>query len=71
MLKCIITMYELSQRAIAESAQTEKKITWAYIKTTLHQSIEKVKGTKFEVRHVTFARALIHDELTLSAVTFF
>lgn len=47
MLKCIITMYENSQKIIAESPP-EKKITWAYIKTTLAHVIEKVKATKFE-----------------------
>lgn len=48
MLKCIIAFYENSQRAIAESS-ADKKITWAYIKTTLAHVIDKVKATKFEV----------------------
>lgn len=47
MLKCIITMYENAQKVIAESP-VEKKVTWAYIKTTLAHVIEKVKGCKFE-----------------------
>jgi V-type H+-transporting ATPase subunit A len=47
MLKCIITMYEQSQRVISESS-SEKKITWAYIKATLAHVIEKVKACKFE-----------------------
>ena len=47
MLKVIITMYENSQRAISESS-ADKKITWAYIKTTLAHCIEKVKAAKFE-----------------------
>jgi hypothetical protein len=34
MLKCIITFYEESQKAVADSPP-EKKVTWAYIKTTL------------------------------------
>jgi hypothetical protein len=48
MLKCIITMYENSQRAIAESS-ADKKITWGYIKTTMPHILEKIKKTKFEV----------------------
>jgi V-type H+-transporting ATPase subunit A len=49
MLKCIITFYEESQKAIADSPP-EKKVTWAYIKTTLSHVVEKVKDTKFVVR---------------------
>ena len=49
MLKCIITMYEQSQRLLSESTP-ERKITWGFIKTTLASVIEKVKATKFEVR---------------------
>ena len=48
MLKCIITFYEQSQKAIADSPP-EKKVTWAYIKTTLSQLIIKVQETKFLV----------------------
>ena len=46
MLKCMITFYELSQAAIADSP-AEKKITWAYIKTTLSSILQKVVDTKF------------------------
>lgn len=46
MLKCIITLYEESQKAISDSPP-EKRITWSYIKTTLHHILEKVKETKF------------------------
>jgi len=46
MLKCIITLYEESQRAIAESPP-EKKVTWGFIKTTLAPVIQKVVETKF------------------------
>ena len=49
MLKCIITLYEESQKAIADSP-VEKRITWSYIKTTLADVLEKVKETKFVVR---------------------
>lgn len=48
MLKCIITFYEQSQKAIADSPP-EKKVTWAYIKTTLNHIIIKVQETKFLV----------------------
>jgi hypothetical protein len=48
MLKCIITFYEQSQKAIADSPP-EKKVTWAYIKTTLTHLIIKVQETKFLV----------------------
>jgi V-type H+-transporting ATPase subunit A len=46
MLKCIVTFYELSQAAIADSP-TEKKVTWGYIKTTLKDTLQKVIDTKF------------------------
>lgn len=55
MLKCIITLYEESQKAISDSPP-EKRITWSYIKTTLAHILEKVKGTKFVVR--TYIRSL-------------
>ncbi len=46
MLKCIITLYEHSQKAIADSPM-DKRITWGYIKTTLSHLIQKVQETKF------------------------
>ena len=48
MLKCVITLYEESQRAIADSP-AEKRITWSYIKTTLSHLIQKVIDCKFLV----------------------
>lgn len=53
MLKCVITLYDESQRAIADSP-TDKKITWAYIKTTLSPIIQKVIDAKFLVRYEHF-----------------
>lgn len=46
MLKCIVTLYDQSQKAISDSAG-EKRITWAYIKTTLAHIIQKVQEAKF------------------------
>ena len=46
MLKCVITLYDESQKAITDSP-TEKKITWSYIKTTLAHIIQKVIDAKF------------------------
>lgn len=46
MLKCIITFYDESQKAIAESP-VEKKVTWAYIRTTLAHLLQKVQEAKF------------------------
>ena len=46
MLKCIITFYDHCQRAIAESP-AEKKVTWAYIKTTMAGVMQKVIDAKF------------------------
>lgn len=46
MLKCIITFYENAQKAISDSP-ADKKITWAYIKTTLQPTLQKVIDTKF------------------------
>lgn len=45
-MKCIITFYEHAQRTIAESP-AEKRVTWAYIKTTLASTLQKVVDTKF------------------------
>jgi V-type H+-transporting ATPase subunit A len=46
MLKCIITLYEQAQKAIADSP-AEKRISWGYIKTTLQPLIQKVQEAKF------------------------
>jgi V-type H+-transporting ATPase subunit A len=46
MLKCIITLYEESQKAIADSP-ADKRITWGYLKTTLAPLIQKVVDGKF------------------------
>jgi len=46
MLKCVVTLYEESQKAIADSP-AEKRITWSYIKTTLAHLIQKVVDCKF------------------------
>jgi hypothetical protein len=51
MLKCVITLYEESQRAIADSP-ADKRITWTYIKTTLGHLIQKVVDCKFLVRRM-------------------
>lgn len=59
MLKCIITLYEESQKAISDSP-IEKRITWSYIKTTLAHVLEKVKETKFVVRTSLFYLLISH-----------
>jgi len=46
MLKCIITLYTEAQRAIRDSP-AEKKITWSVIKTTMKDTIQKVREAKF------------------------
>lgn len=46
MLKSIITFYDNCQRAIAESP-AEKKVTWAYLKTTMGGVMQKVIDAKF------------------------
>ncbi len=46
MLKCIITLYDNSQRALTSSSG-DKKISWAYIKTTLAEPLQKVIDGKF------------------------
>jgi V-type H+-transporting ATPase subunit A len=46
MLKSIITFYDHCQRAIAESP-AEKKVTWAYLKTTMGGVMQKVIDAKF------------------------
>jgi len=46
MLKAIITLYDEAQKAIKDSPP-EKKITWGLIKTTMKDTILKVKQGKF------------------------
>ncbi len=46
MLKTIITFYENCQRAIADSP-AEKKVTWAYLKTTMGTQLQKCIDGKF------------------------
>ena len=46
MLKCIITLYDCCQKAISESP-AEKKVTWAYIKTTMGPLIQRCIDAKF------------------------
>jgi len=46
MLKTIVTFYNCSQRALA-NAPAEKKITWAYIKTTMSPQLQQVIDGKF------------------------
>lgn len=41
MLRCIITLYNLSQKAIADSPANQK-VTWAYLRTTLGPVMQKV-----------------------------
>jgi hypothetical protein len=53
MLKCIVTLYEESQKAIADSPP-EKRITWSYIRTTLAPLIQKVQEAKFLVCLLSF-----------------
>jgi V-type H+-transporting ATPase subunit A len=51
MLKCIITLYDCSLRAIKDSS-SERKMTWTVIKTSLRNTIQKVREAKF----------VMHDE---------
>lgn len=46
MLKCIITLYDCSLRAIKDLVG-DKKMTWGVIKTSLRQTIQKVREAKF------------------------
>ena len=46
MLKCIITLYDCSLRAIKDTSG-EKRITWGVIKTSLRTTIQKVREAKF------------------------
>jgi V-type H+-transporting ATPase subunit A len=46
MLKVIITFYNLSQKAIADSP-ADSKITYAHIRTALAPTIQKVVDTKY------------------------
>src|SRR3546814_4035490 len=47
MLRAIVNFYNLSQRAIADSP-SDHKITWAYIKTTMHPVVQKIINSRSE-----------------------
>lgn len=59
MLKCVITLYEESQRAIADSP-AEKKVTWAYVKATLSHIIQKCVDCKFTDPKMPDAELKVH-----------
>ncbi|CAN0408935.1 unnamed protein product, partial [Laminaria digitata] len=46
MLKTIITFYNCTQKAIADSP-LEAKVTWAHVKTTMAPLLQKVVDGKF------------------------
>ena len=48
MLRTIILFHDLSQKAIADSSP-ESKITWAQIKTSLNEVLQKIIKTKFQL----------------------
>jgi len=63
MLKCIITLYDCSLRAIKDSVG-EKRLTWGVIKTSLRQTIQKVREAKFVMYDMDrLAMANIYREL--------
>mmetsp|Transcript_18011 Transcript_18011/g.37077 ORF Transcript_18011/g.37077 Transcript_18011/m.37077 type:complete len:151 (+) Transcript_18011:1530-1982(+) len=68
MLKVIITFYNLSQKAIADSP-ADSKITYAHIRTALAPVIQKVVDTKYvmprePVATINAAYGKIIDEMT-------
>jgi V-type H+-transporting ATPase subunit A len=67
MLKCIITVYEESQRAIADSPP-DKRITWAYIKTTLAHVIQKVVDAKFVDPKMPAAQIKAHYDVIVKEI---
>jgi hypothetical protein len=68
MLKCIITLYEESQRAIADSP-AEKKVTWSFIKSSLAKVIQKVTEAKFLVSRVVLLLLFrLTDNLTFLSI---
>jgi len=68
MLKVIITFYNLSQKAIADSP-ADSKITFAHIRTALAPSIQKIIDTKYVMprdgdEKINAAYKAIIDEIT-------
>lgn len=68
MLKVIITFYNLSQKAIADSP-ADSKITYAHIRTALAPSIQKIVDTKYVMPRdhadkITAGYQAIIDEMT-------
>jgi len=47
MLKCIVTFYECGAKAIANSAQSETKLTWSKIRSTLDKEYTELTTMKF------------------------
>lgn len=53
MLSNIVGFYDLSQRAVEQTAQSDNKITWATIKDQLADYIHRLTRMKFMVGVVT------------------
>ena len=49
MLQNIVTFYNLAQRSVENTAQSENKITWAIIKDQLGDTIHQLTRMKFKV----------------------
>lgn len=49
MLNNIVAFYDLSQRAVEQTAQSENKITWGTIKDQLSEYIHRLTRMKFMV----------------------
>jgi V-type H+-transporting ATPase subunit A len=66
MLKCIITLYDCSLKALADGpSSSEKKLTWALIKGALKDTIQKVREAKFVMFDVPEDEMkVIYDGLT-------
>ena len=68
MLKAIITLYEEAQKAIKDSP-AEKKVTWALIKTTLKDTILKVRQGKFVMYNLPEKEIKKHFEVLCAGIS--
>ncbi len=53
MLQNIITFYNLAQRSVENTAQSDNKITWASIKDQCQDNIHQLTRMKFMVSNTT------------------
>jgi hypothetical protein len=63
MLRNMIAFYDLARHAVETTAQSEKKITWNDIRTTLGDIIFQLSSMKFKVKFLCYLSRLIYFDI--------